>query len=111
LLLGALIVILDALDEAAELIEPWSTNIGRGVYLLVTCRAEEDETPAVLRTWHRRFEKDGTPALEYPLSALDAAAIAAWLTAAELREIGGSSCVKVGVIVILAIPPLHYCQR
>jgi len=93
------IVILDALDEAAETIEPWSTNIGHGVYLLVTCRAEEDETPAVLRTWHQRFqkiaesvpnqkdrEKDGVLAREYPLSALDAAAIAAWLTAEESRQ-------------------------
>jgi hypothetical protein len=92
------IVVLDALDEAAEPIEPWSKNIGRGVYLLVTCRAEEEETPAVLRMWRRRFEKDGTLALEYPLSALDTAAIAAWLTAAEHREIKATDPLVIRVL-------------
>jgi hypothetical protein len=92
------IVVLDALDEAAEPIEPWSTNIGRGVYLLVTCRAEVDETPAVLRTWQRRFEKDPTLALEHTLSALDAAAIAAWLTAAANREIEATDPLVIRVL-------------
>ena len=54
-----LMVVLDALDEAAERIEPWSTDIGRGVYILATCRAEPDETPPVLRAWHERYRDTG----------------------------------------------------
>ena len=81
-----LVVILDALDEAAEPIDPWATKIGRGVYILVTCRAEADETPAVLRTWHKRCKEDGTLAPEIALSPLDAAAIAAWLSAAVEQD-------------------------
>ena len=85
------IIVLDALDEAAEPIEPWETNIGRGVYLLVTCRAEVDETPSVLRIWQRHYEKDSMlMPKKHSMSALDAAAIAAWLRGALHREIAAT---------------------
>jgi hypothetical protein len=78
-----LIVVIDALDEAAEPIEPWCTTFGRGVHLLTTCRAEEGETPAALRTWRERYVK---LAREYVLQPLDDSAIAAWLTAVQDRK-------------------------
>jgi hypothetical protein len=77
-----LVVVLDALDEAAEPIDPWSTAIGRGVYVLATCRAEAGETSAILRTWRERCDENGTFAAELMLLPLDAPAIAAWLSAA-----------------------------
>jgi hypothetical protein len=78
-----LIVVIDALDEAAEPIESWCTTLGRGVHLLITCRAEAGETPAALRTWRERYVK---LAREYVLQPLDDSAIAAWLTAVQDRK-------------------------
>jgi hypothetical protein len=62
-----LLVVIDALDEAAEPIEPWSVRIGRGVYVLATCRAEAGERPAALRRWHERATDSGVPAIEMVL--------------------------------------------
>jgi hypothetical protein len=78
-----LVVVLDALDEAAEPIDPWSAPLGRGVYILATCRAEAGETPRVLDNWRERCNEDHTLVAEHVLLPLDAPAIAAWLSAAE----------------------------
>src|SRR5262249_6159633 len=71
-----LIVLLDALDEAAELIEPWATRLGRGVFILVTCRAEAGEEPRVLRAWRERAAESRLPVAEHTLPPLDDQAIA-----------------------------------
>jgi hypothetical protein len=83
-----LVVVLDALDEAAEVgpIEPWSA-LGRGVFILVTCRAEAEEEPRILRLWRERATEAGTLALHRILPPLDAEAIAEWLTTATCRQI------------------------
>jgi WD40 repeat protein len=85
-----LIVIVDGLDEAAEPIEPLTTHLGRGVYILATARAAAGEIPTALHSWRERYAKrvsdvpdGGARAHELELSPLDARAIAAWLSAAE----------------------------
>jgi hypothetical protein len=77
-----LVVVLDALDEAAEPIAPWVTHLGRGVFVLVTCRAEAGEEPRILKEWHERAANNGLPAVEHVLHPLDDTAIAEWLSAA-----------------------------
>jgi hypothetical protein len=78
-----LVVVLDGLDEAAEPIEPWATELGRGVFTLATCRAEMCEEPRVLRLWRERASEAGVLALYHTLPPLDAEAIAAWLAAVK----------------------------
>ncbi len=82
-----LIVLIDALDEAAELIEPWSAGLGRGVYLLATMRAEPNDEPRVLRLWRERAVESGTLVADHTLGPLDTAAIASWLTVALGRDV------------------------
>jgi WD40 repeat protein len=82
-----LVIVLDALDEAAEPIEPWATKLGRGVFILVTCRAETNEEPRILRLWHQRATEEGMLALHYELPPLKPAAVAEWLTVAVGRQI------------------------
>jgi hypothetical protein len=86
-----LVVALDALDEAAEPIEPWPTGLGRGVFILVTCRAEAEEEPRILRLWRERTTEAGTLALYRTLPPLDAEGIAEWLTAATSQQIEKSN--------------------
>ena len=80
-----LVLVLDALDEAAEAIEPWS--VGRGVFVLVTCRAETREVPQIIRTWRERSSELGVPFTEHTLGPLDDPAIAEWLSAATKSDI------------------------
>jgi hypothetical protein len=82
-----LILVLDALDEAAEFIEPWAKRLGQGVYTLVTCRAEIADEPRVLRAWRERATENGMPVVEHTLRPLDGEAIAEWLSAAIGRTV------------------------
>jgi WD40 repeat protein len=77
-----LVAIVDGLDEAAEPIEPLTTPLGRGVYVLATCRAEKDEEPRVLRQWRERAGETKVLVLHHTLKPLDITAIAEWLAAA-----------------------------
>ena len=78
---------LDALDEAAEFIEPWSTRIGRGVFILLTCRAEAGEEPRVLRVWRECSADANLPLVVHTLQPLDKRAIAEWLSAATGKAV------------------------
>ena len=86
-----LIVVLDGVDEAAEPIEPWPTSLGCGVFILVTCRAEAEEEPRILRLWRERAVETLTLTLHRTLPPLEAEAVAAWLTAATGQQIEGSN--------------------
>ena len=81
------VVIIDGLDEAAEPIEPLATPLGRGVFMLATCRAERDEEPRVLRLWRERAVETELLVLHRVLQPLDNKAIAEWLTAATGHQI------------------------
>ena len=91
-----MVVVLDALDEAAEPIEPWSTPIGRGVHVLATCRAEAGERPMARRRWRERATGAGYACRRGPASPLDEGALAAWLTATMARSSPALTLVKAG---------------
>jgi hypothetical protein len=81
-----LIVALDGLDEAAEVIDP--LPLGRGVHVVATCRAEPGETPVVIQKWRDHYGTSGDLYWEIALEPLDAAAVARWLSDATGRGYG-----------------------
>jgi hypothetical protein len=66
-----IVVVLDALDEAAEPVDLAEAGLGRGVFVLVTCRAENEEEPPILHPWRDRATRECTLVLDCALRRLD----------------------------------------
>ncbi|PBB30300.1 AAA family ATPase, partial [Mesorhizobium sp. WSM3882] len=75
----SIVVIIDGLDEAAESIEPMPTSLGRGVFVLATCRAERQEEPRVFRLWREQAWETKLLIFDRTLQPLDSEAITQWL--------------------------------
>lgn len=86
----ALIVIIDGLDEAAELIAPWAFRLGKGVFVLATCRVASGEKPRVLAQWRDRAVEAEQLLLEHALEPLDEEDVAHWISGTIGRAVGSS---------------------
>ncbi len=75
-----LVVVLDGLDEAIELIAPLTTGqLGRGVFLVVSGRAEAHEEPIFLRAWRQQHQRPQGPFTERQLASMPPKDIADWI--------------------------------
>jgi WD40 repeat protein len=109
-----LVIILDALDEAADSIQPWPLRLGRGVFILVTCRTAPVDSPSgenqrggptsgprgtavkmrsmldeprVLQQWHERALAAGLLVVRHILPPLESDGIAEWLSTTSGKQI------------------------
>lgn len=73
-----LVVVVDALDEAGGTIDPWRHPLGKGVYVLATCRVTSGDPPRIFEIWHRWASEAGQLILVQPLAPLDKSAVAEW---------------------------------
>lgn len=74
------LVLLDGLDEADGILEAFSLHrLGRNVHLMVSARADKDETPPLLSSW---LPRRGAADNRVPVGPLTTEAASAWLTAA-----------------------------
>lgn len=86
------VVVLDGLDEAAEPIDPLVMALGRGVFVVVSFRAERDEEPdhsrepRVPRLWRAQAREASTPIVDWRLEPLEVSAISEWLACATGRS-------------------------
>ena len=82
-----LVVVIDSLDEAAEVINPITLKLGRGVFLVASGRLEPGERPLFLDRWQYLGRRAPEEHLELTLSGLSRSAIAGWLAFALGRTV------------------------
>lgn len=84
-----LVIVLDGLDEAENTFEPFFTsNFPQGVYIIVTARAGENETPEYLAKWKLKGETNDLQSREpLFLERLPQEAIPRWL--GQISELEG----------------------
>jgi WD40 repeat protein len=74
-----LIIVVDGLDEAWSIVPPFlETDLADDVYVIVSCRAQPDESPPPLKPWLRRLER-GLPGLRVDVGPLPLEEIMLWL--------------------------------
>lgn len=81
-----LILVIDALDEAADPILPTPVTLGRGVYIVITCRASSDDEPRILRSWREQAIESNNLLIHHNLPPLNVAGITEWLSSVSGKE-------------------------
>jgi tetratricopeptide (TPR) repeat protein len=79
-----LVIVLDAIDEAEDTIDPFSQQLPEGVYVIISARADKNENPPYLKNWLDLVKTDGSNSLF--LEEIDKNSIKKWLSVGRLTK-------------------------
>jgi len=79
-----LIIVIDALDEADGEIDPFTFDLPEGVYIIISARADKEETPTYLKNWKNLIKTDGSNSLF--LGEIEISDVKKWLSIGKLTK-------------------------